>query len=160
MYYVRSLQPTGRKSSNHNHQTLKVIETIFQEALTSSRLMLTTMPWPMLRRQWLFIVVVGTTPLSPSLVDRGWAVQGNARLRTQLFVPQETVWEPVRSPLIKKHRRRQHYRGSHCHPQQSRLKPTDVAIPDARWKVKRIKTAVFTQNVWRNGQDSVPGSMT
>ena len=160
MYYVRSLQPTGRKSSNHNHQTLKVIETIFQEALTSSRLMLTTMPWPMLRRQWLFIVVVGTTPLSPSLVDRGWAVQGNARLRTQLFVPQETVWEPVRWLLIKKHHRHLQHRGAYYHPQQSLLKLIDVAIQDARWKVKRIKTAVFTQNVWRNGQDSVPGSMT
>ena len=156
---MRSLQHTGRKSSNHIHQTWKVIETIFQEALTSSQLMLTTMPWQTLRRQWLFIVVAGTTRLSPSPVDRGWAVQGNARLRTQLFAPGETALEPVRL-LLKKLRRHQQHQGVYYRPQQSRLKLIDVAIQDARWKVKKINTAVSIQNVWNYGQDSVPGWMT
>ena len=131
-----------------------------QEALISSRLMLTTMPWPMQRRQWLCIVVVGTTPLSLSIVDKGSAVLGHARLRGQLFVPQETVWEHVRSPLIKKHRRHQQQQGAYYHPQQNHLKLIDIAIPHARWKVNRINTAVSTLNVWRNDQDSVPGLTT
>ena len=78
------------------------------------------------------IVVVGTTPLSLSIVDKGSAVQGHARLKTQLFVPQETVWEPVRSPLIKKHRRRQQHREAYFHPQHSLLKLLDVAFQNAR----------------------------
>ena len=146
-----------RKSSYHNDQTWKVIEAIARWLEHHLDWCVQQMP----RRQWLFIVVVGTTPLSPSHVDRSSTVKGNAQLsRGQLFAPQETVWEPVRSPLIKKHPRRQQHREAYFHPQHSLLKLIDVAFQNARWRVKRINTAVSTQNVWRNVQDFVPGWMT
>ena len=165
MSFTSHMRSFWRKSSDHNDQTWKVIEAIARRlwypldwcVRRCHDLVMTWSWWPTLRRQWPFIVVAGTTPLSLSVVDLGSAVQGNARLRGQLFVPQETVWEPVRSPLIKKHRRLQQQRGAYYRPQQSPLKLIDIAFPNARWKVNRTNIAVSTQNVWRNGQDSVPG---